>query len=524
MAKIILDDEFQTSLLKGASALCAVAVPNFGPTGRTTIAEQKYDLPLVANSGRKILKDFELEDPSENIGAVLLRDAALQVGLEHGDGTLATVVLTDSMLKDGQTCIASGANPIMLRKGMGKAAQAAEKAIMAGSFPADSSKLRELAVNIAKFEDVGETVFKAVDAVGADGTVTVEDSQGSETILNIWDGAKYGYGLINNAFIRDTVNQNTVIDDPYILLVNYKLKSMTEIMTMLEQSIQHSAKLLIIASDMEQTLQTQLIANVNKGILDVTVANAPAHGDTRRRNMLALAAKTGAMLFEENNGYDLSECGLEMCGRVGKAILTKDSTVLQGFPLEIPESVEILKRHCEEQLENTSDLDEREKLETTLTILNGRIAEIIAGGTTEYEMFERKYLAENAVRALKSAIKEGVLPGGGAAYLAAVPALETLKANSEDEQQGIEIVKKALYAPLKTLASNAGYSPESLMAKMEGSDTLLCYDTVTGEICDPVSRNILDPASVVRACLATAVSVAGTLLSSTAAVIRDKKD
>ncbi len=522
MAKIILEPDFHKSVLKGAKALCAVAVPNFGPTGRTTIAEQKYDLPLVANSGRKILKDFALEDEAENIGAVILRDAALKVSAECGDGSLATVVLTDAMIRTGERAITAGANPVMMRRGMDKALDAARAILKEKTFRVESTHLRNLAVNIAKFEDVGDTVFKAIDAVGQDGIITVQDSQASNTVLNIWDGVKYDYGIASDVMITDRLNKNTVLDDPFILLVNYRLKDVNDIMHILEQCVSTGARLLIIAQEVAENVLRQLNVNIAKGILKLAVGNAPGHGDTRRSNMLALSAKTGAYLFEEGTGIELKDCGLDYCGRVEKAVLTKENTLLQGFPLEDAKSVELLRGHTRKLLEEAKEDYEVEKLETTLSILNGKVAEIISGGTQEYEMFERKYLAENTVAALKSALSEGVLPGGGAAYLQAIPALDGFKGANGDEDMGIAIVKESLTAPMTVLADNVGYSGRVAVKKSLEAGGTLCYDTVSETMADPVEKDILDPAASVIAALTTAVSTAGTLLTSTAAVIKDK--
>ncbi len=523
MAKIVLEPEFHKNVLEGAKKLCAVAVPNFGPTGRITIAEQKYDLPLVANSGRKILKDFALKDEAENIGAVILRDAALKVSADCGDGSLATVVLTDALIREGGRAISAGANPIILRRGMEKAREAVTAELKKKAFRTDPSRLRQLAVGIAKFEDVGDTVFRAIDAVGADGIITVQDSQASTTVLNVWDGVKYDYGIASDIMFTDRTNKKAVLDDPFILLVNYRLKDVREIVRILEQCAQSGARLLIIAQEVSEEVLRQLNVNVVKGVLNLAVGTAPGHGDTRRANMLALSAKTGAYLFEEGTGVELKDHGLEYCGRAEKAVLTKESTLLQGFPLEDSASVELLRGHVKKQLAEAKEEYEIEKLEATLSILNGKIAEIISGGTQEYEMFERKYLAENTVAALKSALEEGVLPGGGAAYLQALPALEKVKGLDEDEEAGIGIVRRSLTAPMTVLCENVGYSGEVAVKESLDAGGTLCYDTVAGEMCDPVSRDILDPAASVLAALNTAVSTAGTLLTSTAAVIKSEK-
>lgn len=522
MAKILLEPDFHDSLMRGAKALCAVAVPNYGPTGRTTIAEQKYDLPLVANSGRKILKDFALKDEAENIGAVILRDAALKVSAECGDGSLATVVLTDAMIRSGEKAITAGANPIIMRRGMEKALDAAKAALREKTVMADSSRLRNLAVNIAKFEDVGDTVFKAIEAVGKDGIITVQDSQAAATVLNVWDGVKYDYGIASDIMITDSTAKNTVLDDPFILLVNYRLKDIKDIMKILEQVVQSGARLLIIAQEVAEDVLRQLNVNVAKGILKLAVGNAPGHGDTRRANMLALSAKTGAYLFEEGTGIELKDCGLEYCGRTEKAVLTKENTLLQGFPLEDGKSVELLLGHTRKLLAEAKEDYEKEKLETTLSILNGKVAEIISGGTQEYEMFERKYLTENTVAALKSALNEGVLPGGGAAYLQAVPSLDSLEAANEDEKAGIAIVRNALLAPMRVLADNVGHAGNVALKKSLEAGGKLCFDCLKEEMADPMERDILDPAASVIAALTTAVSTAGTLLTSTAAVMQDK--
>lgn len=521
MAQIVHGAEFQTGMLAGAKTVSKIVVPNYGPNGFNSVVNQKYDLPMVVNTGRKILKGFGLPDPTENLGAVLLRDAALKVADECGDGSITTVLLTDAILAAGAREIAAGANPMLIRKGMEKGLAAALEALKAETIPCEGEQLKRFANSVAKHNAIGETVCKALEAVGVDGIITVEDSQGRETLLNLWDGVRYEYGLISEAMVMDKVNKVSTLEKPFVLLVNYKIKNMEEVQHILEQCMQYNAPLLMIVSDMDEPLKQQIAANVIAGRLQVAVAAGPGHGDTRRRNMLALAAKIGSILFEEGNGYNLKDCGLEYCARVDKAVITKDSTLIQGFHGEHPEMVAVLKKHTVQQLEATTDPDEREKLEVTLGILNGKIAEIIAGGITEHEMFERVYLCENCIRASKAAARNGVLPGGGTAFLRAVPAVEAAaKACIGEEQQGVLLVREALVAPLRTLADNAGADGSYILAEaLSGKQKGKCYNAETHSFCDPVEAGIVDSVDSALKALTVAVNTASTILTAQAAVV-----
>lgn len=426
MAQIRFGEELQRDIRSGADQLANVVVHNYGPVGRNTIMDQKYDLPIVANSGRKVLTDFALENEFESVGAMLVRDAALKIGKEYGDGTITCSILTNALLRAGFRRIAAGCNPILLREGAYRGLEAAVKAIETISIPCEDDLLRAAAARIAKDGELGALALEACRAAGSEGVVTVLDSQGRDTHLNIWDGARYDYGLYGREFAETEASKSTEFYNCRVLLVNRKIKDVREIGNVVVQASQTHTPLLMIVSDIVEDAVKVLAANVAAGRVRLALAHAPGYGETRRRHMFALAAKTGAPVFDENSGQRLEDCGLEACGAAEYARIDMETTLLRGFPLESPEMVGMLTGLVRKQTANCKHAHELEQLQLTAGILNGKNVEIVAGGVTEYEMFERKYLLENAVHAIRNMQRYGAVPGGGRGYLCALKALATL--------------------------------------------------------------------------------------------------
>lgn len=526
MAKdIIFDPVLRGQIRAGSEAVRRTVEANFGPQGRNTIREQTYDLPLVANTGRRVLRDLSVENRGENIAAVLVRDAALKVADAYGDGAIATALLTDSLIGAGQKLIAAGYDPVALRRGIHKMLPVLEKSLEKIALPFDQISLEGFAAAVAKNPEVSENVTKAFQQVGVDGVITVQDTQGRETVLNLWDGARYDYGLISTAFILDKEHKRSVLNDPYVLLSNVKIKSIRDIQKVLEDVIRTGSSLLIIASDMDEGVQNILTANIARAGLKVVVGKAPGYGDTRRRNMLALAAKIGSLIFEENTGRELKDCGLEFCRRIGRAELDKDATVLQGFQDTSPEMVGILQRHTLDQLARTTDPDEREKLQITMSILNGKTAEILVGAVVEYEMFEKKYLYENTVRAVQNAARSGVVPGAGSAYLWLGRELQKAAGNlPETERIGAGCLSDALRSLAKALPDNAGDAGNVVLDRLDRErDPYLGYDVVRHEIVDLRENGILMPRNTVEAIVRVAAETASALWITDAAVLETEK-
>lgn len=525
MAKIIFDPELAEQLRAGTEKVGRLVTPNFGPQGRNTIRDQKYDLPLVANSGRKILKELALPGDGENVAAVLVREAALKISDNYGDGAITTAVLAQAMIIAGQKLIAAGYNPMQMRKGIHALLPKVAGYLDEMTVPLSDELMVKFANVTAKNEEVGENVVKACRQVGPDGVITVLDSQARDTVLNLWDGVRYDYGLYNMIFATDGERKRAVLDEPYLLLCNVKIQSIRDIQKILEEVIREGASLLIVAQDVSEDVQRILAANVARGVLKVVLGKGPGFGDTRRRNLQALAAKTGAIMYEENAGRKLSECGLEICARINHAELDKDNTVLQGFRKEDSETVKILHNHTQALLDETTDPDEREKLELTMSILNGKTAEIQVGAVIEYEMFEKKYLYENTIRAVQNAARSGLVPGAGSAFLWLG---EKLRADAEKlsgaEREGAEVLCEALEIPARLLADNAGEDGNTVVRSLlDGGDPNRGYDVVAHRETDLMEQGILTPRNAAQAMVEVAVETAASLWTTGAAVVSKKK-
>lgn len=526
MAKdIILDPELRDRLRTGSRAVRRTVEANFGPEGRNTIREQTYDLPLVANTGRRVLQELAVKDPGENLAAALVRDAGLKVAGECGDGAIATVLLADSMLAEGQKLIAAGYDPMGLRKGVHRALPLVPGLLEKIALPLEEVTLEKFAAATAKNPEVSENVVKAFETVGADGVITVQDTQGRDTVLHLWDGVRYDYGLLSMSFATDGERKRAVLSEPYVLLSNVKIKSLQDIRKILEDVIRTGSSLLIIASDMDEEVQKILAANVVRGGLKVVVAKAPGFGDTRRRNMLALAAKIGSLIFEENTGRELRDCGLEFCCQIGRAEVNKDETILQGFRQTSEEMVAILRKHTLSQLDKTTDPDEREKLQITMSILNGKTAEILVGAVVEYEMFEKKYLYENTVRTVQNAARSGCVPGAGSTWLYLARELDAASADlPETERLGMRCLCGALRELVKTLAENAGQDGGTVLSRLEGEqDPYRGWDVLAGRVTDLREQGILTPRNTVETIVRVAAETAASLWTTGAAVLESGK-
>ena len=525
MAKIIFDPELAQQLRTGTEKVGKLVSPNFGPLGRNTIRDQKYDLPLVANSGRKVLKELALPGDGENVSAVLLREAALNISDHYGDGALTTAVLAQALIIAGQKLIAAGYNPMQLRKGIHALLPQVGPLLEEMSVPLDDELMEKFAQVTAKNEEVGVNVVKACRQVGTDGIITVLDSQARETVLNLWDGVRYDYGLYNMIFATDGERKRAVLEKPYVLLCNVKIQNIRQIQKILEDVVRQRASLLIIAQDVSDEVMRILAANAARGVLKVCIGKGPGFGDTRRRNMTALAAKTGSMLYEDGMGRTLEECGLEICAQVNYAELDKDQTVLQGFTKENPELVEILRKQTLEKRSTVTDEDEVEKLELTLSILNGKTAEIQVGAVIEYEMFEKKYLYENTIRAVQNAAKSGLVPGAGSAFLWMG---EKLRPEAEKltgaEREGAVCLCEALAIPAKLLADNAGEDGNFIVKQLlELGDPRKGYDVLDREITDLQEKGIMTPCNAARSMVEIAVETAASIWTTGAAVVSKKK-
>lgn len=521
MAKVITDAGLLGKVAGGAAQLADVLRPNYGPKGRNTVFGQEYDIPLVVNAGKKILKEFCLKDTVANIGAVLLRDAALGVDRLAGDGTVATVILADAAIREGLRLVEAGASPVRLRNGIKKAIPIVERTLKAAAVPADSIEMRrQTASAAADSEEIGSLAAQAFEAADG-GMIQIVDSQEPKNRLEVSGGIKYGYGWQSAAFGNTPGQQAAVLERPYILLVDRKIDGPEEIGRILNGIARERAQLLIVTKEMDERLTRLLLANNHKKVFYAVAASGPGHGSTCRRNMHALAAKTGAVLVDEECGLKLEECGLEICGRADLAVADRESTLIRGLWNEDRQRVDRLKKQTEQLLAGETSPYEIEKLKGTQSILEGKGVTIVAGGMTEYEMFEHLYQIENAVSAVYAAASAGVVAGGGKGYLLAVSALEQdMVFCSEEERMGMDCVKKALQAPLKCLADNAGddggYVAAALMEHMGAP--FWGYDAASHRFRDLAEAGILDPAQTLCSAFRAAMETAGIILTVSGAV------
>lgn len=524
MAKIVAGEELTDGILSGAGQLARAVAPNFGPNGKNTVVDKKYDIPRVVNEGKQILPEFTLEDPVESIGAALLRDAALNTGKHSGDGTIATTIIAGTVLKEGQRLISAGADPVRMRQAMVRLLPQLCQAIRAGAIPADSRQaLMQIAQAAADNTELAQLVMEAFDLVGTDGAINVMDSQETACRLDAVEGVRYEYGLMNMSFVNRPVQNDTYLENPYILVANMNIERLEQLEKLLTQVIRCGRPLLIVAKEVKEELQGLLNANNRKGRFQVICAKAPGFGDTRRRNMQALALKTGAGLIEENCGLELSDFGLEICGQADSATITKDFTTLLGVRGEMGQEVETMKRKVARELQDAKTSDDVEKLNTTLAILEGRVATIYAGGYTEYEMFEKMHRMENTVQAVRAAAKGGIVAGGGKGWLLAIPCLrqQVAQATSEDERFALVCLEKALLAPAAQLADNSGADSGSVLARLleHLDEPSYGYNTATHTFEDFSQTGIFDPVDTVCRALQIGVEAAATMLTVTAAVM-----
>lgn len=521
MENIIFGYELRQMFQRGANKIDRLTASNFGPEGRRAVCEQEYDLPVITNSGRKLLEDFCLYDRGDNISAALIRDAGEKIADQYGDGNMTTVILADALVCSGIKLITAGYDPMRMRKGVHRMLSLAGSVLDEMSIPFDDELLERFVMASGKEEEVGRYVLEACRQVGTDGVVTVQDSQRKDTALRFWDGARYDCGFFSLAFAQDKEKKYSVLQNPRVLLSNIKIQSFSEIRKILEDAGQTKTPLLIITYDMSEDVQALLAANANRKTLQVVVTKAPGFGDSRRRNMLALAAKTGSVLIDENTGLKLEDCGLDICAPVRYAKVEKENTVLQGFPMSTPELVEKLRKHTSACLAETMDADEREKLQTTLSILNGKTVEIQVGAAVEYEMFEKKYLYENTLRAVQNAAKSNLVPGAGNAFFQIGQKLRHKAKNLPDaEKIGALCLCDALEAPIRQLAKNAGMSAGSVLELVRQENAFYRgYDVLTHQIVDLKEKGILMPRNTAEAIVRIAAETAASLWTVEAAVL-----
>ncbi len=516
--------EARAALEAGVNQLANTVRVTLGPKGRNVVLDKSFGAPLITNDGVTIAKEIELEDPFENMGAQLVKEVATKTNDVAGDGTTTATVLAQAMINAGMKNLAAGANPIILRKGMKKATAAAVEAIEGMSQKVNGKEhIAKVAAISAADEEVGNLVADAMEKVSGDGVITIEESKTMQTELDLVEGMQFDRGYISAYMASDMEKMEAVLDNPYILITDKKISNIQEILPILEQIVQSGAKLLIIAEDVEGEALTTLIVNKLRGTFNVVAVKAPGYGDRRKAMLEDIAILTGGQVISSELGMDLKETTMEMLGRAKSVKVQKENTVIvdgEGEKDAIQARIANIKQQIEE---TTSDFD-REKLQERLAKLAGGVAVIRVGAATETEMKEAKLRLEDALAATRAAVEEGIIAGGGSAYIHASKAVVKLADTLEgDEKTGAQIILKALEAPLFHIASNAGLEGSVIINKVRESEVGVGFDALKGEYTDMVAVGILDPAKVTRSALQNATSVASTLLTTESVVATIKE-
>ena len=514
MAKQLLyAEEARHALERGVNTLANAVKITLGPKGRNVVLEREYGSPTITNDGVTIAKEIELEDPFENMGAQLAKEVATKTNDIAGDGTTTATLLAQAMVREGMKNVAAGANPMILKRGIEKAVNAIVDEIKKVSKPVDSKDdITQVASISADDEEIGKLIAEAMDKVGKDGVITVEEWQGIGTNLEIVEGMQFDRGYISAYMITDSEKMEAVLDEPYILLTDKKITLVKDLLPILEKVIQRGKPLVIVAEDVEGEALATLVVNKLRGVLNVVAVKAPGFGDRRKAMLSDMAIVTGGQVISEEVGLSLENATLDMMGTARQVRVTKEETTIvdgRGDTQEIKNRIAQIKLQIEE---TTSDYD-REKLQERLAKLAGGVAVIQVGAATETEMKEKKHRIEDALSATRAAVEEGVVPGGGVTLLQLAPVLDKISAE-DDVATGINIVRKALEEPVRQIANNAGEEGSVIVEKVKEMEFGKGFNALTGEFVKMFDAGIVDPAKVTRSALQNAASIAGMLLTT----------
>ena len=527
MAKILVFDEAaRRALERGVNAVADAVKVTLGPRGRNVVLEKKFGSPTITKDGVTVAKEIELENHLENIGAQLLREVASKTNDVAGDGTTTATVLAQAIVREGLKNVAAGANPLALKRGIEKAVDAAVEKIKALAIPVEDRKaIEEVATISANDPDVGKLIADAMEKVGKEGIITVEESKSLETELKFVEGYQFDKGYISPYFITSPDTMEAVLEDAFILIVEKKVSNVRELLPVLEQVAQTGKPLLLIAEDVEGEALATLVVNKLRGTLSVAAVKAPGFGDRRKEMLKDIAAVTGGTVISEELGFKLENATLSMLGRAERVRITKDETTIVGGKGK-KEDIEARINGIKKELETTDSEYAKEKLQERLAKLAGGVAVIRVGAATETELKEKKHRFEDALNATRAAVEEGIVPGGGVALLRAIGAVEELlKKLDGDEATGAKIVRRALEEPARQIAENAGYEGSVIVQRIlsETKNLRLGFNAATGEFVDMVEAGIVDPAKVTRSALQNAASI-GALILTTEAVVAEKPE
>ena len=517
MAKQIqYGEQARRSLEKGVNALADTVKITLGPKGRNVVLDKKYGAPLITNDGVTIAKEIELEDPFENMGAQLVKEVSTKTNDVAGDGTTTATLLAQAIIREGLRNLAAGANPMVLKKGIEAATEAAVKGLRELSQPISGKQaIAQVAANSAADETIGQLISDAMETVGADGVITVEESKTMTTGMTTVEGMQFDRGYASAYMVTDTEKMEAVLDDPLILITDNKISNIQEVLPLLEQVVQTGKKLLIIAEDVEGEALSTLVVNKLRGTFTCVAVKAPGFGDRRKEMLQDIAILTGGTVISSETGMELKEADLSMLGHARQVKVNKENTTIvdgAGAKQDIADRVNMIKAQI---AETTSDYD-REKLQERLAKLAGGVAVIQVGAATEIEMKERKLRIEDALAATRAATEEGIVPGGGIALLSVLPNVQAELANyAGDAKTGVQIVLRALEEPLRQIAANAGIDGSVIVENVKNAKKPgFGYDALKGEYVDMIDRGIIDPTKVTRSALQNAASVAAMVLTT----------
>ena len=526
MSKLIMrGDEARKALQAGVDALADTVKITLGPKGRNVVLDKKYGAPLITNDGVSIAKEVELPDPFENMGAQLVKEVSTKTNDVAGDGTTTATLLAQAMIHEGLKNLAAGANPIVVKKGMSKAVEAAVAEVKKQAKKVNgSSDIARVGAVSSGDEEIGKLIADAMEKVSADGVITIEESKTAETYSEVVEGMQFDRGYITPYMVTDTEKMEAVIDDAYILITDKKISVISDILPILEQLVQSGKKLVIVAEDVEGEALNTLIVNRLRGTLNVVCVKAPGFGDRRKEMLQDIAILTGGTVISEEVGLELKTATVDMLGRARQVKVTKENTTIvdgAGDAQAIKDRVAQIRS----QIANTTSDYDKEKLQERLAKMAGGVAVIKVGAATETEMKEKKLRIEDALNATRAAVEEGVVAGGGTIFVNVIPAVEALLDSVDgDEKTGVRIIAKALEAPIRQIAANAGLDGSVILEKVRNSGKLgYGFDAYKEEYCDMVAAGIIDPAKVTRSALENAASVSAMVLT-TESLVADKPE
>ena len=523
MAKqFLFDEDARRALEKGAKTLADSVRITLGPKGRNVVLDKKFGSPTITNDGVTIAREIDVEDPFENMGAQFVKEVATKTNDIAGDGTTTATLLAQAIIHEGLRNVAAGANPIMVKRGIDKAVEKAVSEIKKLSKEvSDRESISNVASISAADREIGDIIADAMEKVGKDGVITVEESKTLGTTLEVVEGMQFDKGYISPYMVTDAERMEAIFDDPYILITDSKISNMKGLLPILEKVAQSSKPLLIIAEDVEGEALATLVVNKIRGTLNCVAVKAPGFGDRRKEMMADIAVVTGGQLISEEIGLKLENTEIKMLGSAHQVKITKEETIIVGGK---GDTAEIKKREAQirVQIEDTTSDYDREKLQERLGKMVGGVAVIKVGAATETELKEKKHRVEDALSATKAAVEEGIVAGGGTVLINIIPALENMKLEG-DQQIGAEIIIKSLEAPTKQIAQNAGYEGSVITEKLKGKEKGIGFDVLTGEFTDMIKAGIVDPAKVTRSALQNAASIGGMILT-TECLITDKPE